>query len=58
MAGKADAKTDWLCCPRCGGNIIYVSPEKNMVVAIASRFRPMVNDRIEFIREYVEPAFD
>ena len=41
-----------------GGNIIYVSPEKNMVVAIASCFRPMVNDRIEFIREYVEPAFD
>lgn len=41
-----------------GGNIIYVSPEKNMVVAIASRFKPVVKDRIEFIREYVEPAFD
>ena len=41
-----------------GGNIIYVSPEKNIVVAITSRFRPVVKDRIEFIREYVEPAFD
>ena len=29
-----------------------------MVVAIASRFKPVVKDRIEFIREYVEPAFD
>ena len=29
-----------------------------MVVAIASRFKPVVKDRIEFVREYVEPAFD
>ena len=41
-----------------GGNIIYVSPDKNMVAAIASHFQPRVKDRIEFIRKYVEPVFD
>lgn len=40
-----------------GGNIIYISPDRNMVVAIASRFQPRVKDRIELIREYIEPAF-
>ena len=40
-----------------GGNILYVSPEKNLVAAITSRFQPRVKDRIEFIREYVEPVF-
>lgn len=38
-----------------GGNIIYVSPEKNMVVAITSLFQPRAKDRIEFIKNYVEP---
>ena len=41
-----------------GGNIIYVSRDRNTVVAIASRFRPLAKDRIGFIREYVEPIFD
>lgn len=41
-----------------GGNIIYIDPDRNMVVAIASRFQPRVQDRIEFIRKYVEPIFD
>ncbi len=40
-----------------GGNIIYVSQDKNMVVAIASRFQQRAKDRIEFIKEYVEPIF-
>ena len=40
-----------------GGNIIYINPDRNMVVAIASRFQPGVKDRIELIREYIEPAF-
>ena len=40
-----------------GGNILYVSPEKNLVAAITSRFQPRVKDRIEFIRKYVEPVF-
>lgn len=41
-----------------GGNIIYVSPEKNMVVAIASIFLPRAKDRIEFIKNDVEPIFE
>lgn len=40
-----------------GGNIIYVSPDKNMVVAITSLFYPRAKDRIEFIKKYVEPVF-
>ncbi|MGN1114534.1 MAG: serine hydrolase domain-containing protein [Oscillospiraceae bacterium] len=41
-----------------GGNIIYVSPKKKIVVAITSLFLPRANDRIEFIKKYVEPIFD
>ena len=40
-----------------GGNIIYVSPTKNMVVAITSIFKPTAKNRIEFIKKYVEPTF-
>lgn len=41
-----------------GGNIIYVSTDKNMVVAITSLLNPRAKDRIEFIKKYVEPIFD
>lgn len=41
-----------------GGNTIYVNTKKNMVVSIASLFRPKVKDRIEFILGYIEPIFD
>lgn len=41
-----------------GGNIIYVSTEKNMVVAITSLFLPRAKDRIKFIKNYVEPIFE
>lgn len=40
-----------------GGNIIYVNTEKNAVIAIASLFKPKVTDRIEFIKDYIEPIF-
>ena len=40
-----------------GGNIIYINLDRNMVVAIASRFKPTAKDRIKLIRQYVEPAF-
>ena len=36
-----------------GGNIIYVNPEKNLVVAITSLFYPRAKDRIEFIEKYI-----
>ena len=38
-----------------GGNVIYVNRDKNIVIGIASLFAPNVTDRIEFIKEYVEP---
>jgi CubicO group peptidase (beta-lactamase class C family) len=37
-----------------GGNVIYVNPAKNLVVAIASLFKPVAKDRIEFIKKYIE----
>ena len=40
-----------------GGNVIYVNPHNNIVIAISSLFKPRVIDRIEFIKEHVEPIF-
>lgn len=40
-----------------GGNMIYVSPGKKMVVSITSIFQPRAKDRIEFVKKYVEPLF-
>lgn len=37
------------------GNVIYVHPEKKVVVAVASYFKPTVFDRVDFIRECIEP---
>ncbi|WP_283610482.1 serine hydrolase domain-containing protein [Faecalispora anaeroviscerum] len=41
-----------------GGNVIYVNPAKNLVIAIASRFVPRPRDRIDFIKEVLEPMFE
>jgi CubicO group peptidase (beta-lactamase class C family) len=41
-----------------GGNVIYVNTKKSMVVSIASFFKPGVTDRIEFIKQYIEPIFE
>ncbi len=38
-----------------GGNVIYVNPEINVVVGVASTFKPRVFDRIEFIETKVLP---
>ena len=40
-----------------GGNVIYVNSDKNIVVSIAALFEPNITDRIEFIKEYIEPIF-
>ncbi len=37
------------------GNVIYVDPEKNIVISVASYFKPTIFDRVDFIREYIEP---
>ena len=31
---------------------------KKIVISITATFKPDVNDRIEFIKEYLEPLFD
>lgn len=40
-----------------GGNVIFVNPQKKMVIAIASRFIPRAKDRIELIGKYIVPLF-
>ena len=37
------------------GNVIYVNPKKNTVIAVSSYFKPTIFDRIDFIQEYIEP---
>ena len=37
------------------GNVIYINPERNTVISMASTFKPTVMDRVDFIQEYVEP---
>ena len=37
------------------GNVIYINPEKRLVVAVASYFKPTVFDRVDFIQKYIEP---
>ena len=41
-----------------GGNVIYVNAKKNIVISIASLFKPKVTDRIELIQDYIEPIFE
>ncbi len=41
-----------------GGNVIYVNPEKEIVISIASLFVKNAKDRIKLIREYIEPVFE
>lgn len=40
-----------------GGNVIYCNPEKKLVVAIGALFEQDVKDRLELIREHIEPIF-
>lgn len=39
------------------GNVIYVNPDKNVVVSVASYFKPTIFDRVDFIEEYVLKSF-
>ena len=38
------------------GNVIYINPEKNTLVAVASYFKPTIFDRVDFIQEYIDPS--
>lgn len=37
-----------------GGNVIYINPKKDLVVAISALFMPRAKDRIPLIKEYIE----
>ena len=37
------------------GNVIYINPEKNIVISVASYFKPTIFDRVDFIKKYIEP---
>lgn len=37
------------------GNVIYINPEKSIVITVSSYFKPTVMDRADFIRKYIEP---
>ena len=37
------------------GNVININPEANIVVSVASYFKPTIFDRVDFIQEYIEP---
>ncbi|WP_346889124.1 hypothetical protein [Clostridium sp. UBA1056] len=46
------------CALGDGGNVICCVPDKNLVVAIASKFMPRAKDRIELIKKYILPQLD
>lgn len=37
------------------GNVIYVNAPQRIVIAVASSFKPAIYDRVDFIREHIEP---
>lgn len=41
-----------------GGNVIFVSPVKKMVIAISSQFMPRAKDRIQLIQKNIIPLFE
>ena len=41
-----------------GGDVIYANREKDMVVSITGMLVPDVKDRVEFIKDYIEPMFE
>jgi CubicO group peptidase (beta-lactamase class C family) len=40
------------------GNVIYVDPERDVAVGVASYFKPTVFDRIDFIEDVLLPAVE
>ncbi|WP_320129660.1 serine hydrolase [uncultured Sphaerochaeta sp.] len=41
-----------------GGNVIYFNAKKKIVISIASTFVQNAKDRLELIKEYIEPIFE
>lgn len=41
-----------------GGNVIYVNPEKKIVVGVAGTFKPRIFDRVDFIEKKLLPLIN
>ena len=39
-----------------GGNVIYVSKERNISAGVTGTFKPAIFDRVDFIEKYVLPV--
>lgn len=50
-----DAKKGIYAAIGNSGNVIYVNPTKQTVVAITGTFKPTILDRIDFLQENIEP---
>lgn len=53
-----DAKKHIYAAIGNSGNVLYVNPEKEIVVAVTGTFKPTVFDRIDLIQEHIEPLLD
>lgn len=53
-----DPKTNIYAAIGNSGNVIYIHPHKNIVIAVTSYFKPTIFDRIDFIQAYIEPMLD
>jgi len=53
--GGIDSKKNIYSAIGNSGNVIYINPEENIVISVASYFKPTVFDRVDFVQEYIEP---
>lgn len=37
------------------GNVIYINPSQDIVISVASYFKPTIFDRVDYIQQYIEP---
>lgn len=40
------------------GNVIYINPQKNIVVTVTATFKPTIFYRVQFIQKYIEPFIE
>ena len=40
-----------------GGNVLYINPAKQLVIAIGAKFMPKTADAITLIKQFIEPVF-
>lgn len=50
-----DADRDAYAALGNSGNVIYIDPARDAVTAISGVFKPNIFDRVQFIRQHIEP---